>query len=60
MLEEVVDFLLIRSKFYPDMFQRMVAILVGHEFPISYPSCVLTYGRVWIMTSPVWPLAHGT
>jgi hypothetical protein len=30
MLKEVVDFLLICSKFYPDMFGQMVAIFRGH------------------------------
>jgi hypothetical protein len=37
MLKEVVDFLLIISKFYPDMFQQMVAILRGSWVPYKLP-----------------------
>jgi hypothetical protein len=37
MLKEVVDFLLIRSKFSPDMFRHMVAILRGSWVPYKLP-----------------------
>jgi hypothetical protein len=38
------------------MFRHMVAILRGRECLISYPSVVLCYGHVRIMTRPVWPV----
>jgi hypothetical protein len=36
-LKEVVDFLLTRSKFYPDVFRHMVAILRGSWVPYKLP-----------------------
>jgi hypothetical protein len=51
-------FLLIRSIFYPDMFRHMVAILTMSECLITYSSNVLCYGRVRIMTRPVWPVVE--
>jgi hypothetical protein len=53
MLKEVVDFLLIRSKFYPDMFRHMVAILRGSEYLIRYPSGVVLWACAdYICTRP--------
>jgi hypothetical protein len=41
MLQEVVDCLLICSKFHPDMFQHMVAIVRGSCVPYKLPKAEL-------------------
>jgi hypothetical protein len=57
MLKEVVDFLLIRSKFStPACFGISLPSSGGCVCLISYSSNVLCYGRVRIMTRPVWPV----
>jgi hypothetical protein len=57
MLKEVVDVLLIRSKFpTPTCFGIWLPSLGGRECLINYSSNVLCYGRVRIMIRPVWPV----
>jgi hypothetical protein len=57
MLKEVVDVLLIRSKFStPTCFGMWLPSSGSRECLISYSSNVLCYGRVRIMTRPVWPV----
>jgi hypothetical protein len=54
--QEVVDFLLMRSKFYPDMFRHIVAILRGSWVPSKLPKRCSVFWRVRIMTRSVWPV----
>jgi hypothetical protein len=60
MLKELVDVLLIRSKFStPTCFGIWLPSSGGRECLISYSSNVLCYGRERIMTRPVWPVVVG-
>jgi hypothetical protein len=55
LLKEVVDVLLVRSKFStPTCFGIWLPSSGGRECLISYSSNVLCYGHVQAMTHPVW------
>jgi hypothetical protein len=57
MLKEVVDVLLIRSKFStPTCFGKWLPSSGGRECLIGYSNNLLCYGSVRIMTRPVWPV----
>jgi hypothetical protein len=55
MLKEVVDFSLMRSKFYPDMFRQMVATFRRSYVPYKLLKQCSVFGRIRIMIRPVWP-----
>src|SRR5215471_15704617 len=57
MLKKGVDFLLYVPNFTRTCFGIWLPSSGGRECLISYSSNVLCYGRVRIMTRPVWPVA---
>jgi hypothetical protein len=49
------EFVLMRSKFYPDMFRQMFVIFRGSYVPYKPLKQCSVFGRIRIMIRPVWP-----